>query len=229
MKMFSLLLACLFTVVTGYAQESIIGAWKAAANGVNQVLLITPDYFSITAYEEKKFLFTMGGTWRSGGSGQVEVKVEFNTDEKSQVGAETTAPVELENGQLVTYQGGAKTTWTRIDNGTGPLAGYWKITGRESDGKMNTITPGARKTVKILSGTRFQWIAINTDTGEFFGTGGGTYTFQDGAYTENIDFFSRDNTRVGASLSFKGKVEGNSWDHSGLSSKGEAIHEIWSK
>jgi len=30
-------------------------------------------------------------------------------------------------------------------------------------------------------------------------------------------------------LSFKGKVEGDNWDHSGLSSKGDPIHEIWTR
>lgn len=65
---------------------------------------------------------------------------------------------------------------------------------------MVSMRPGARKTIKILSGTRFQWAAINSETGEFFGTGGGNYTFKDGKYTENIEYFSRDASRVGASL-----------------------------
>jgi hypothetical protein len=72
-------------------------------------------------------------------------------------------------------------------------------------------------------------VAINTQTGEFFGTGGGTYTFENNVYTENIDFFSRDNSRVGASLEFKGTVNGNKWDHSGKSSKGDPIHEEWTR
>ncbi len=97
------------------------------------------------------------------------------------------------------------------------------------DGKMNEMKPGPRKTLKILSGTRFQWAAINTDTKEFFGTGGGTYTFKDGKYTENIEFFSRDNSRVGASLSFDGKVDGKRWHHSGKSSKGDPIAEVWTR
>src|SRR3546814_20160262 len=52
----------------------------------------------------------------------------------------------------------------------------WLITGRVRDGEMSKMTPGARRTMKILSGTRFQWIAYNVETGEFSGTGGGTYT-----------------------------------------------------
>ena len=60
------------------------------------------------------------------------------------------------------------------------------------------------------------------------GTGGGDYTTINGKYTENIEFFSRDNTRVGASLEFNYSLDNGNWIHTGLSSKGNSIHEIWS-
>ncbi|MCK5105463.1 MAG: hypothetical protein KAR17_21715, partial [Cyclobacteriaceae bacterium] len=78
------------------------------------------------------------------------------------------------------------------------------------------------------SGTRFQWIAYNSETKEFMGTGGGTFTTKDGKYIENIDFFSRDNSRVGASLEFEYELKGNDWHHKGFSSRGDPIYEIWS-
>ena len=81
--------------------------------------------------------------------------------------------------------------------------------------------------MKILSGTRFQWIAYNTETGAFPGTGGCTYTTIDNQYTENIDFFSRDNSRVGASLSFDYEFIDGIWNHSGLNSRGEPFFEFW--
>ncbi|MEM1136632.1 MAG: hypothetical protein AAGI07_12415 [Bacteroidota bacterium] len=82
--------------------------------------------------------------------------------------------------------------------------------------------------MKILTPTHFQWIAYNTATGQFFGTGGGTYTAENGTYTENIKFFSRDKSRVGASLTFSFDVQGNDWHHKGKSSKGDPMYEIWS-
>ncbi len=94
---------------------------------------------------------------------------------------------------------------------------------------MKRDTSGPRKTMKILSGTRFQWIAYNTATKEFMGTGGGTYTTIDGKYTENIGFFSRDDSRVGASLEFNYELKDGDWHHSGFSSKGNPIYEVWSK
>ena len=97
------------------------------------------------------------------------------------------------------------------------------------DGKIEKGTPGARKTMKILSGTRFQWIAYNNETKEFFGTGGGTYTTANDKYTESIEFFSRDSSRVGAKLEFDFSLIEGDWRHRGKSSKGDPIDEIWSK
>jgi hypothetical protein len=44
---------------------------------------------------------------------------------------------------------------------------------------------------------------------------------------ETIAFFSRDNSRVGASLGFDYQVIDGEWHHSGLSSAGQPIFEIW--
>jgi hypothetical protein len=98
-----------------------------------------------------------------------------------------------------------------------------------NNGQFNAMPKAARKTIKIFSRTRFQWAAINTQTGDFSGTGGGTYTLKDGKYTETLDFFSRDSSRVGMSLSFDALVEGNKWTHSGKSSTGNPVNEIWEK
>ena len=118
----------------------------------------------------------------------------------------------------------------RIDNGLpGKLQGAWLMSGRIRDGETQLRdTNRPRKTMKILSGTRFQWIAYNTETKQFMGTGGGTYTTKDGKYTENIDFFSRDDSKAGLSLQFNYELTDGQWHHSGLSSKGDPIHEIWS-
>jgi len=90
-------------------------------------------------------------------------------------------------------------------------------------------TSGPRKTMKFLLDGFFQWIAFNTDTFQFFGSGGGYYTTEAGNYTEHIEYFSRDNSRVGARLPFQYELKGSDWHHQGFSSKGDPMHEIWSK
>ncbi len=191
-------------------------------------MLVTDNYFSIASYDASGFKSTQGGTWQNSDNGATTT-MEFNSADKAQVGQHPEVEASFEGDQLIMNLSGQKYNWSRIDEGNSPLAGVWRITARERDGKMSEMQPGARKTIKVLSGTKFQWIAINTETGEFFGTGGGSYTFENGVYTEKIEFFSRDNSRVGASLSFKGSVDGNKWDHSGKSSAGDPIHEVWTR
>jgi hypothetical protein len=106
---------------------------------------------------------------------------EFDTGDSTMVGKTGSLAFKLKNDKI-TFKGDDN-IWTRIDDGKpGALAGAYLITGRKRDGEISKRTPGARKTMKILSGTRFQWIAYNTETAKFSGTGGGTYTTIDGKY-----------------------------------------------
>jgi len=109
-----------------------------------------------------------------------------------------------------------------------PLDGLWLMGGRmRNDLMTNRDTSGPRKTLKVLFNGRFQWIAFNTDTFAFMGTGGGNYSSVDGIYKEEIKFFSRDDSRVGAILPFDYELISGEWHHKGKSSKGVPIHEIW--
>jgi hypothetical protein len=188
------------------------------------------NYFSVATFhvQDKKFINTSGGTALQE-NGELKGKIEFNTADRSAVTKNYELAFQQQGTKLIFPYSGIAVGWDRLDDAQQGLSGNWKIIGREQDGKMAEMRPGARKTIKILSGTRFQWAAINSETGDFFGTGGGFYTFENGKYTEHIEFFSRDATRVGASLSFNGELKEGNWHHSGLSSKGDRIYEIWSR
>ncbi|MBD1396405.1 membrane or secreted protein [Pontibacter sp. JH31] len=209
------------------------GAWRTTDGQGNEVIMLVQDgFFTIARFNQqnKEFLGTTGGTFTAS-NGKFEAKYEFNTLDSTQVGKTSSADFKLQNDQWTMDKNGITDTWQRIDerNSSSPLAGTWRITGRERDGQMSSMRPGPRKTLKVLSGSRFQWIAFNSETGEFSGTGGGTYTSQDGKYTENIEFFSRDKNRVGQSLSFQYEVKDGNWHHRGQSSTGNKIYEIWSR
>ena len=195
-----------------------------------QVLIFQDGYFSHTVFDKanKKFTSTYGGIYKTEGKA-LKLLNEFDTRSKEGVGKEISFSHTVIDKQLLTDIGGTPQPWIRVDEGKDKLAGVWRITGRMIDGKINQMQRGDRKTLKLLSGTRFQWMAINPVTKEFFGTGGGTYTFIDGKYTEHIDFFSRDSSRVEASLTFDGNVKDGVWNHSGKSSKGDLINELWTK
>jgi len=209
--------------------QDLTGAWQSGPDENRSVMIVAGKYFSVAVYnlKDKTFTGTYGGTWYVGNDQFIEAH-EFNTLKPEMIGVEQKTGVKIQKDKL-SFTRGAE--FYRIDNGTpGALAGAWLITGRVTDKGMQKMTPGARRTMKILSGTRFQWIAYNVETKEFFGTGGGNYSTLNGKYTETIDVFSRDNNRVGTKLEFDFSLnESGDWRHSGKSSKGDPIDEVWSK
>ena len=86
-----------------------------------------------------------------------------------------------------------------------------------------------RKTMKFLLDGYFQWTAFNTETFKFSGSGGGSYEIEESDYIEKIEFFSRDNSKVGIKLKFNFVQKSDDWYHKGFSSKGSPMHEIWTK
>ncbi|WP_232829119.1 membrane or secreted protein [Aureibaculum luteum] len=227
------LLIFAFLSFTSTAQN-IIGAWESISTAegeedIKVVVIFSDGYQVLSAYNSKtgKFIGTNGGTWKLEGDTMTE-KIEFDSGNTDRVGTETNFKVTITDS--IVEIGGSEMKLKRIDNGKpGKLQGAWLMSGRVKDGETQSRdTNKPRKTMKILSGTRFQWIAYNTETKEFMGTGGGTYTTENGKYTENIEFFSKDDTRVGNSLQFDFSLKEGNWNHSGLSSKGAPIHEIWS-
>jgi len=232
MKTLVILLTCAGLLTYGGVSgqdASMKGAWQTTTEeGTLALLIVSDNHFSMTYFtlDPNEFHSTQGGKWERISDDSIQITWEFNTADKDIVGQTDNYLASIEGDKL----SGASYEWSRLDNGgPGALAGAWLITGRKRGEEMQGMTPGARKTMKILSGTRFQWIAYNSETGEFMGTGGGTYTTENGKYTEHIQFFSRDNSRVGASLEFDYSLDKGEWHHSGLSSRGEPIYEIWSR
>jgi len=233
MKKIIFLLICTCLSVGIYAQ-SCIGAWERYHNSekgekLRSVVIFSDGYQAITTYDfiTGRFISTNGGTWRLKGDTITE-KIEFDTNNPERVGTEISFKVYLNDSVLEIVDREKK--YKRIDHGKpGELKGAWLMSGRITDGKTQQRDVNLpRKTMKILSGTRFQWIAYNTETKQFSGTGGGTYTTIDGVYTENIEFFSRDDSRAGVSLKFNYSLVDGKWNHTGFSSKGEPLNEIWS-
>jgi len=233
-----------FSATQPLSEESLKGAWKQIASsstedyyeGYEVIKSMSEGYFMVTVFneEKKQFKLSWGGSYEIQDDQLIE-KIEFHTQDSAKVGmtqtynltfADTRRTVDLKSTDLKKF---GHMKLTRVDKGDEtPLAAAWRITQRQNDeGEMVPMKMGPRKTIKLLTGTRFQWSAINTETGQFFGTGGGTYTLEEGTYTEHIQFFSRDSSRVGKSLSFEAEVKGNDWIHEGLSSKGDPIKEIW--
>ena len=233
MKLLILLISILFTLPAG--AQDMEGAWKLTHENGKEVddrivIKIYQDgYFAFAEMEADthKFISAGGGEFFID-NGYSEI-LDFHTKDSTLVGQEITFQGYHRYDGLVLeeIEGGVEKTWKRISTDKDDLSGNWVITGRKRDGEIHRSTPGARRTIKILGGGRFQWAAFNSDTGEFYGTGGGTYRAEDGKYTENIDFFSRDDSRVGTRLMFDYEINDHEWHHSGRSSKGDPLYEIW--
>lgn len=231
MKKVLLILTSVFSLTID--AQSLVGAWEWTEMEDDReikAVVIFADKFQVATWydaETGAFVATNGGLWSIVGNNITET-VEFDTRDASNVGNQQSFDIQWDGPDKVKIVG-MEAWMTRIDGGDpGALAGAWLISGRMRDGEIqerNTDRP--RKTMKILSGTRFQWIAYNTETKEFKGSGGGTYTTKDGKYTENIEFFSRDDSRVGARLEFNYEIKEGKWHHSGKSSKGSPMYEVW--
>lgn len=233
MKKIIVLLVCTF-LSFGINAQGVIGAWESFTTSENgekhkTVVLFADGYHVSSTYNATtgKFINSNGGSWKLEGDMMTE-KVEFNIANPEEVGKEESFKVLIDDSTMEIV--GSEAKFKRIDSGEpGKLQGAWLMSGRIKDGETQVRdTSGPRKTMKILTGTRFQWIAYNTETKQFIGTGGGTYTTVNGEYTENIEFFSKDDSKAGLSLKFNYELIDGTWHHSGLSSKGDPIHEIWS-
>ena len=223
--MFLELLFALLLATASAPKSDLDGAWQTVRDdGTVGTWIVSDGHFAIAWYrrEPAKFVSTEGGSI----SAEPKLTYEFDTAKPDRVGTSHTPAVKMSGDRLIVDG----VTWTRIDSGApGALKGAWLMTGRKRDGEITTRKPGARRTMKILSGTRFQWIAYNVETKQFSGSGGGTYTTADGKYTETIEFFSRDDTRSGKSLEFQYDFVDGAWHHVGRSTAGEPMHEVWSR
>ncbi len=179
-------------------------------------ILIDESYIVETQFvnEPAEFILTRGGFYNKEGN-VISVDFEFNSN--------------YEKDGLKQLDMSWSEDWKKVSKPPKDLNGKWLMAGRMTDqGERRRDTSKPRKTMKFLLDGYFQWIAFNTETFQFFGSGGGYYSAENGNYTEHIEYFSRDNSRVGAVLPFDYSLKESDWHHQGFSSKGDPIHEIWS-
>ena len=165
-----------------------------------------------------EFEFTRGGFYS--GKKDLNVDFEFNSNFTN------------DSIKKILYTNTKK--WKKVSLSKQKLQGKWLMAGRVTDkGEKRRDLNRSRKTMKFLMDGFFQWIAFDTSNFRFYGSGGGSYNTEyeknseKGGYIEKIQFFSRDNNKVGLILPFEYDLRGEDWYHKGLNSKGGALHEIW--
>ena len=182
----------------------------------NHRIFMDDSYLIETGYQQKDgaFAFTRGGFYQKTEKA-IEVTFEFNSNYAQ------------DSLKRLSYTG---QDWRKVSNTDQALEGKWLMAGRvKPQGEQRRDLSRSRKTMKLLLDGYFQWTAFDSASMRFMGSGGGTYTAQGGNYIETLEYFSRDNSKVGKVLPFEFSLKENDWYHKGLNSKGQSMHEIWQK
>lgn len=195
--------------------------YKVDKDGISTRVILDKEYIVLSKFESESgnFISTLGGYYKPGkflnlDEDVYDVNLEFNSN------------YDQDSIKSISIKKTSK--WKNISKSNDILKGKWVMSGRYNNGEFRTRnTDLPRKTMKILIDGFFQWIAFNTETFKFSGSGGGEYETLDGKYIEIIQYFSRDDSRVGAVLDFNYEIKNKDWYHSGLSSKGNPINEVW--
>ena len=195
--------------------------YKVDKDGISTRVILDKEYIVLSKFESESgnFISTLGGYYKPGkflnlDEDVYDVNLEFNSN--------------YDQDSIKSISIIKTSKWKNISKSNDILKGKWVMSGRYNNGEFRTRnTDLPRKTMKILIDGFFQWIAFNTETFKFSGSGGGEYETLDGKYIEIIQYFSRDDSRVGAVLDFNYEIKNKDWYHSGLSSKGNPINEVW--
>ena len=226
--MFRLLLIPIWAATAIVTAQIEPGVYISETDDLRHELKIVEDYFVHSAYSTAppKFIKTVGG-FHSYTDGILKVELEFNSNHSEDGLTELAIPLTIKGESLVLPMDG-ELIFEKKEAVNQDLDGAWLFATRGPDeGQERRGDENPRKTLKFLQDGRFQWIAYNTDTLEFSGTGGGAFTSDNGEYVENIDYFSRDDSRVRATLEFDYELKNGDWHHTGNNSKGEPMYEIW--
>ena len=216
---------------TAIDAAAIKGAWEYGPANNHTVMINTDKVFSVATYDGpgKKFISSYGGTWRVDGNKLIQ-KIEWNSKEPEQVGKELSYDITVAGNKLTITQ--TKENWNKVSDGKADdLTGAWVITGNYTNDKVSKRPSPffPRRTMKVIAGSRFHWIAYNVQDKQFINAGGGSYSAKDGKYTEQVEFFTKTPESVGKTLNFQYSFVDGDWRHKGEKSTGGPLDECWTK
>jgi hypothetical protein len=123
----------------------------------------------------------------------------------------------------------AVAAWAAEPKSDHPLVGTWKLVSAKYGGEESKLPEGAT-TLKHVTPSQFMWASYDKD-GLVTRAAGGFYTVKGDDYQETPEYgLSSDFDLIkGKAQSFKWKVEGNKWYHTGKLSSGLTIDEVWQR
>jgi len=109
------------------------------------------------------------------------------------------------------------------------LVGTWKLASAKYDGQEVQFEQGVT-TLKHVTPSQFIWVSYDKE-GKVTRAAGGDYIMKGETYEETplYGLSSDFDTIKGKAQTFKWRVEGNKWYHTGKLSNGLTIDEIWQR
>lgn len=104
------------------------------------------------------------------------------------------------------------------------LEGAWRMTHRNG----HTMDELHLQMVKILKDGHFMFAYYQESSQSFYSAGGGTYLYQDGRYTERIEFHTLDPDLIGQAVTFDLSMQEDRWHHSG-NANGQELNEVFTR
>ena len=131
------------------APPELEGAYEFKEGSTRHILIFADDYYVHAAYDQqgKTLKHTEGGLYNLQ-PGNIVIKLEFDSDRKENVDSVIRVPFTLTRESLEITENKTRIRFTKIDDGSGNLAGTWRISGRMAEGKFSPMPTGARKTTK---------------------------------------------------------------------------------
>jgi hypothetical protein len=109
------------------------------------------------------------------------------------------------------------------------LIGTWKLVSAKYDGKDSNLLE-TTTTLKHITPTQMMWVSYDMD-GKVTRAAGGTYTLKGDDFSDTPEYgVGSDFSAVkGETHTFKCKIEGNKWYHTGKLASGLKIEEVWER
>ena len=215
--------------------QQLNGAWKKIdEKSADQltIRLYSDAYFTTSTRiaSTGEFISASAGTYTLNESDYIE-NYEIHSDSRAVTGTFVNYDHEIKNDTLRIEDKNSRNSevWVRIDTAEKENVTCWKIHQAFREGEWKTIEDKPRKSLKMLTDNYYQVIGLNSQTGEFFGSSGGKWTFEDGTHNEMVGFFSKNPDIVGKMLPFDKAIKDSIWHHDGKSSEGKYIQERWKK
>jgi len=113
----------------------------------------------------------------------------------------------------------------------GSHLGTWQLASvKYGDSKEFSDYPKARRRLKMITATHFNWVDYDVKTGTVASSAGGRYNLKDEAYVETIDFIGEGmETYLGKKQVFNIKIDGDKLTQAGQLSDGTKIEEVWKR